>query len=204
MPLRLLIADDHPIVRDGLRAALGSEPDMEIVGEAADGEEAVRLAAELAPDIILMDLRMPGLDGVSAIRRLRGTGPRMLVLTTFDTDVLPALEAGASGYLLKDAPPEELVRAVRATHRGETVLAPAVAGRLADHLRKPARGKLSKRELEVLRLVAGGATNKEAAAGLFISEASIKTHLLHIYTKLDVRDRAAAVGEAYRRGLLAD
>ncbi|MFC5830210.1 response regulator [Nonomuraea insulae] len=204
MPLRLLIADDHPIVRDGLRAALGSESDMEIVGEAADGEEAIRLAAELAPDIILMDLRMPSLDGVSAIRRLRGTGPRVLVLTTFDTDVLPALEAGASGYLLKDAPPEELARAVRATHRGETVLAPAVAGRLADHLRKPARGRLSKRELEVLRLVAGGSTNKEAAAGLFISEASIKTHLLHIYTKLDVRDRAAAVGEAYRRGLLTD
>ncbi|TYB63205.1 response regulator transcription factor [Nonomuraea sp. PA05] len=202
MPLRLLIADDHPIVRDGLRAALGGEPDLEIVGEAADGEEAVRLAGRLAPDIVLMDLRMPGLDGVSAIRLLSGTGPRVLVLTTFDTDVLPALEAGASGYLLKDAPPEELVRAVRATHRGETVLAPAVAGRLAEHLRRPARGRLSKRELEVLRLVAGGATNKEAAAGLFISEASVKTHLLHIYAKLDVRDRASAVAEAYRRGLL--
>ncbi|MBF8190788.1 response regulator transcription factor [Nonomuraea sp. K274] len=200
--MRLLIADDHPIVRDGLRAALGGEPDLEIVGEAADGAEAVRLAAELRPDVVLMDLRMPGMDGVAAIRRLSGTGPRVLVLTTFDTDVLPALEAGASGYLLKDAPPEELVRAVRATHRGETVLAPAVAGRLADHLRKPARGSLSRRELEVLRLVAGGATNREAAAALFISEASIKTHLLHIYAKLDVRDRAAAVGEAYRRGLL--
>ncbi|MEV4114186.1 response regulator transcription factor [Nonomuraea sp. NPDC049695] len=202
MPVRLLIADDHPIVRDGLRAALGGEPDLEIVGEAADGEQAVRLAAELQPDIVLMDLRMPGMDGVTAIRRLRGTGPRVLVLTTFDTDVLPALEAGATGYLLKDAPPEELVRAVRATHRGETVLAPAAAGRLADHLRKPSRGRLSKRELEVLRLVAGGATNKQAAAGLFISEASVKTHLLHIYAKLDVRDRASAVAEAYRRGLL--
>jgi DNA-binding NarL/FixJ family response regulator len=202
MPLRLLIADDHPIVRDGLRVALCGEPGLEIVGEAADGAEAVRLAAELAPDVVLMDLRMPGLDGVSAIRLLSGTGPRVLVLTTFDTDVLPALEAGASGYLLKDAPPDELVRAVLATHRGETVLAPAVAGRLADHLRRPARGKLSKRELEVLRLVAGGATNKEAAASLFISEASVKTHLLHIYAKLDVRDRAAAVAEAFRRGLL--
>ncbi|MEV0230467.1 response regulator transcription factor [Nonomuraea sp. NPDC050786] len=202
MPVRLLIADDHPIVRDGLRAALGTEPDLEIIGEAADGAEAVRLAAELQPDIVLMDLRMPGMDGVTAIRRLRGTGPRVLVLTTFDTDVLPALEAGATGYLLKDAPAEELVRAVRATHRGETVLAPAAAGRLADHLRKPSRGTLSKRELEVLRLVAGGATNKEAAAGLFISEASVKTHLLHIYAKLDVRDRASAVAEAYRRGLL--
>ncbi|MEO3870524.1 response regulator transcription factor [Nonomuraea sp. B12E4] len=202
MRLRLLIADDHPIVRDGLRANLSGEPDFEIVGEAADGATAVRLAAELRPDIVLMDLRMPGMDGVTAIRELSGTGPRVLVLTTFDTDVLPALEAGASGYLLKDTPPEELARAVRATHRGETVLAPAVAGRLADNLRKPARGKLTKRELEVLRLVAGGATNKEAAAVLFISEASVKTHLLHIYAKLDVGDRAAAVGEGYRRGLL--
>ena len=202
MRLRLLIADDHPIVRDGLRAALGGEAGFEIVGEAADGAEAVRLAAELHPDVILMDLRMPGMGGVTAIRELSGTGPRVLVLTTFDNDVLPALEAGASGYLLKDAPPEELIRAVRATHRGETVLAPAVAGRLADHLRRPARGQLSKREREVLRLVAGGATNKEAAGSLFISEASVKTHLLHIYAKLDVRDRAAAVGEAYRRGLL--
>ncbi|TMR21575.1 response regulator transcription factor [Nonomuraea turkmeniaca] len=202
MTVRLLIADDHPIVRDGLRAALGGDPDLEIVGEAADGEQAVRLAAELRPDVVLMDLRMPGMDGVAAIRRLSGTGPRVLVLTTFDTDVLPALEAGASGYLLKDAPPEELVRAVLATHRGETVLAPAVAGRLAEQVRRPSRGTLSKRELEVLRLVAGGATNREAAATLFISEASVKTHLLHIYAKLDVRDRAAAVSEAYRRGIL--
>ncbi|TDD26421.1 response regulator [Nonomuraea diastatica] len=202
MRLRLLIADDHPIVRDGLRAALGGEPDMEVVGEAADGAQAVRLAAELRPDVVLMDLRMPGMDGVSAIRELSGTGPRVLVLTTFDTDVLPALEAGASGYLLKDAPPDELVRAVRATHEGETVLAPSVAGRLANDLRRPTRGRLSKRELEVLRLVAGGATNKEAAADLFISEASVKTHLLHVYAKLDVRDRASAVAEAYRRGLL--
>ncbi|WP_194244386.1 response regulator [Nonomuraea phyllanthi] len=200
--VRLLIVDDHPIVRDGLRAALGGEPDFEIVGEAADGATAVRLADELRPDVVLMDLRMPGMDGVTAIRRLSGTGPRVLVLTTFDTDVLPVLEAGATGYLLKDAPPEELVRAVRAVHRGETVLAPAAAGRLADHLRKPSRGRLSKRELDVLRLVAEGATNKEAAADLFISEASVKTHLLHIYAKLDVRDRASAVAEAYRRGLL--
>ncbi|SEM72059.1 response regulator [Nonomuraea pusilla] len=204
--IRLLIVDDHPIVRDGLRAVLGREPDLEIAGEAGDGEEAVRLTARLAPDVVLLDLRMPGLAGVAAIRALRAAGegepPRVLVLTTFDTDVLPALEAGADGYLLKDAPPEELARAVRATHRGETVLAPAAAGRLADHVRRPARGVLTGRELEVLRLVAGGATNREAAAELFISEASVKTHLLHVYAKLDVRDRAAAVGEAYRRGLL--
>ncbi|NBE96107.1 response regulator transcription factor [Nonomuraea sp. KC401] len=204
MLLRLLIADDHPIVRDGLRSALGGEPDMEVVGEASDGAQAVRLAAELRPNVVLMDLRMPGMDGVSAIRELSGTGPRVLVLTTFDTDVLPAMEAGASGYLLKDAPPEELARAVRATHAGETVLAPSAAGRLANDLRRPTRGKLSKRELEVLRLVAGGATNKGAAAALFISEASVKTHLLHVYAKLDVRDRASAVAEAYRRGILND
>ncbi|YCK34837.1 response regulator [Actinomadura sp. ATCC 39365] len=200
--MRLLIVDDHPIVRDGLRAALGAEPGMEIVGEAADGARAVRLAAELRPDVVLMDLRMPGMDGLAAIRELSGSGPRVLVLTTFDTDVLPALEAGAAGYLLKDAHPEELARAVRATYEGETVLAPAVAGRLADHVRRPRRGDLSRRELEVLRLVAGGATNRQAAAELFISEASVKTHLLHAYAKLDVRDRAAAVAEAFRRGLL--
>ncbi|MBN6053401.1 response regulator transcription factor [Nonomuraea sp. RK-328] len=199
--------DDHPIVRDGLRAALDGEPDLEVVGEASDGAEAVRLAADLAPDLVLLDLRMPGMDGVTAIRALRGLGPaapRVLVLTTFDTDVLTALEAGAAGYLLKDAPAHELVRAVRAAARGETVLAPAVVGRLAEQVRKPARGALSRRELEVLRLVAGGATNQEAAARLFISQASVKTHLLHVYAKLDVHDRAAAVAEAYRRGLLTD
>ncbi|GGS74739.1 response regulator [Nonomuraea spiralis] len=200
--MRVLIVDDHPIVRDGLRAALGAEPGLEIVGEAGDGAEAVRLSAELRPDVVLMDLRMPGMDGLAAIRELSGSGPRVLVLTTFDTDILPALEAGASGYLLKDARPEELVRAVRATYEGETVLAPAVAGRLADHVRRPPRAALSGRELEVLRLVARGATNREAAAELFISEASVKTHLLHAYAKLDVRDRAAAVAEAFRRGLL--
>jgi DNA-binding NarL/FixJ family response regulator len=201
--IRVLIVDDHPIVRDGLRAAFEGADDVEVAGEAADGAEAIALATAIGPDVVLMDLRMPGMDGVTAIGRLRGSGPRVLVLATFDTDVLPALEAGASGYLLKDAPPEELVRAVRATHRGETVLAPAAAGRLAEHVRRPARGALSDRELQVLRLVAGGATNREAASGLFISEASVKTHLVHIYAKLDVADRAAAVGEAYRRSILS-
>ncbi|NUW45306.1 response regulator [Nonomuraea rhodomycinica] len=205
--MRLLLVDDHPIVRDGLRAALDAEPDLEVVAEASDGAEAVRLAAELAPDLVLLDLRMPGMDGVTAIRELRALGPaapRVLVLTTFDTDVLAALEAGAAGYLLKDAPARELVRAVRAAVRGETVLAPALVGRLAEQVRKPARGALSPRELEVLRLVAGGATNQQAAARLFISQASVKTHLVHVYAKLDVHDRAAAVAEAYRRGLLTD
>jgi len=204
-PIRVLIVDDHPIVRDGLRAAIEAEPGLEVVGEAADGAEAVGWAGRARIDVALMDLRMPRVDGVAAIRELRRISPdtHVLVLTTFDTDsdVLPAIEAGATGYLLKDAPTEELLRAVRAAHRGEPVLSPSVAGRLIGRVRRP-RGGLSPRELEVLRLVAGGATNREAAARLFISEASVKTHLLHIYNKLDVRDRASAVAEAYRRGLL--
>jgi DNA-binding NarL/FixJ family response regulator len=149
---------------------------------------------------------MPGMGGVEAIDQLRRTLPsvRVLVLTTYDTDrdVLPAIEAGATGYLLKDAPREELVRAVRAAHRGEPVLSPAVAGRLMGRVRTPAQDTLTERELEVLRLVAAGTGNRDAAARLFISEATVKTHLLHIYEKLGVRDRAAAVGEGYRRGLL--
>ncbi|RTL64913.1 MAG: response regulator transcription factor [Pseudonocardiaceae bacterium] len=207
-PIRILIVDDHPVVRDGLRGVLTAEPDLAVVGEAGDGAEALaRVAASDEPvDVVLMDLRMPVMGGVEAIKQLRrtGSGPRVLVLTTFDTDrdVLPAIEAGATGYLLKDTPREELLRAVRAAHRGEAVLSPAVAGRLMGQVRSPAEEALSARELEVLQLVAGGATNREAARKLFISEATIKTHLLHIYAKLDVRDRASAVSAAYRRGLL--
>ncbi len=204
--IRLLIVDDHPVVRDGLRVAFTGEPDIEVVGEAANGREAIDQAAALNADVVLMDLRMPELDGVRAIRRLKESSSqaRVIVLTTFDTDsdVLPAIEAGATGYLLKDAPTEELLRAVRAAHQGQSVLSPSVANRLIGQVRKPQRGTLSPRELEVLSLVADGTTNREAAAKLFISEASIKTHLLHIYAKLDVRDRAQAVAEAYRRGLL--
>jgi DNA-binding NarL/FixJ family response regulator len=203
--IRLLIVDDHPIVRDGLRGVFAADPDFEVVGEAANGAEAVARAGEA--DVVLMDLRMPEMSGVEAITRLRETHPavRVLVLTTFDTDsdVLPAVEAGATGYLLKDAPREELIRAVRSAYRGESVLSPSVAGRLMGHVRRPADGTLSKREREVLALVADGTTNREAARRLFVSEATIKTHLLHIYDKLGVRDRAAAVGEAYKRGLLA-
>ncbi|KUJ47337.1 LuxR family transcriptional regulator [Micromonospora maris] len=182
------------------------DPGFEVVGEAADGAEALALAARHRPDVVLMDLRMPGMDGVTAIGRLvrSGSTAKVLVLTTYDTDadVLPAIEAGATGYLLKDAPRDELVRAVRAAARGESVLSPAVAGRLMGRLRAPAEEPLSQRELEVLTLVARGSTNREAAAQLFISEATVKTHLLHVYAKLGVNDRAAAVAVAYDRGLL--
>ncbi|MFJ6166116.1 response regulator [Micromonospora orduensis] len=205
-PLRLLIVDDHPVVRDGLRGMFTGDPDFEVVGEARDGAEALALAAHTRPDVVLMDLRMPGMDGVTAIGRLVGSGSqaKVLVLTTYDTDadVLPAIEAGATGYLLKDAPREELVRAVRAAARGEAVLSPSVAGRLMGRLRAPAEEPLSHRELEVLAMVAKGTSNREAAARLFISEATVKTHLLHVYAKLGVNDRAAAVAVAYDRGLL--
>ncbi len=205
-PVRLLIADDHPVVRDGLSGMFASDPGFEVLGEAADGAEALRLAQALRPDVILMDLRMPGMDGVTAIGELArlGVPARVLVLTTYDTDsyVLPAIEAGATGYLLKDAPRDELLRAVRAAAHGEAVLAPSVAARLMSRFRTPAAGPLSQRELTVLELVAAGSTNRDAAAKLFISEATVKSHLLNIYGKLGVSDRASAVAEAFKRGLL--
>jgi DNA-binding NarL/FixJ family response regulator len=205
-PVKLLIADDHPVVRDGLSSMFAREPGFEVLGEAADGSEAVRLAQALQPDVILMDLRMPGTDGVTAIAELarRGVTARVLVLTTYDTDshVLPAIEAGATGYLLKDAPRAELIRAVHAAARGQAVLSPSVATRLMSRVRTPAAEPLSQRELEVLELVAVGNTNREAAATLFISEATVKTHLLNIYAKLGVSDRTAAVAAAFNRGLL--
>ncbi|WP_432845271.1 response regulator [Amycolatopsis sp. CA-161197] len=206
MTVTLLIADDHPIVRDGLRGIFTGEHGFEVLGEAANGAEAVTLAASLKPDVVLMDLRMPGTDGVSAITELArlGNPAHVLVLTTYDTDsdVLPAIEAGATGYLLKDAPREELFRAVRAAARGEAVLSPAVASRLMGQMRAPAKEPLSQREIEVLTLVARGSTNKDAAKKLFISEATVKTHLIHAYAKLGVKDRAAAVAVAFERGLL--
>ncbi|MGW7537990.1 response regulator [Amycolatopsis sp. NPDC054798] len=206
MTITLLIADDHPIVRDGLRGIFTGERGFEVLGEAAHGAEAVTLAEALRPDVVLMDLRMPGTDGVAAITELArlGNPARVLVLTTYDTDsdVLPAIEAGATGYLLKDSPREELFRAVRAAARGEAVLSPAVASRIMGQMRAPAQEPLSQREIEVLGLVARGSTNKEAAKKLFISEATVKTHLLHAYAKLGVKDRAAAVAVAFERGLL--
>ncbi|MEI8406916.1 MULTISPECIES: response regulator transcription factor [unclassified Kribbella] len=205
--IRLLIADDHPVVRDGLGGMFAADPEFEVVGEAGDGAEAIRLAQVLRPDVILMDLQMPGVNGLAAITELaeRGVTARVLVLTTYDTDgyVVPAIEAGATGYLLKDAPRDELLRAVRAAAQGDAVLAPSVASLLMNRLRTPpAPEVLSQRELEVLGLVAAGNTNRATAARLFISEATVKTHLLNIYAKLNTPDRASAVAEAYKRGLL--
>ncbi len=205
--IRLLIVDDHPIMRDGLRGVFSDDPGFEVVGEASDGAEAVRMAQRTAPDVILMDLRMPTMGGVEAIARLQELGhpARVLILTTYDTDrdVLPAIKAGATGYLLKDAPRDELIRAVRAAHAGQSVLSPSVAAALIDLAGNRGPDALTPREIEVLRLVADGATNQVAARQLLISETTIKTHLLHIYTKLGVRDRASAVATAYKRGLLS-
>jgi DNA-binding NarL/FixJ family response regulator len=203
--IRLVIVDDHPVVRDGLRGMFSGDADFEVVGEAADGGEAVTIVEALRPDVVLMDLRMPRVDGVAAITALRdkGNAARVLVLTTYDTesDVLPAIKAGATGYLLKDTPRDDLFRAVRSAARGEAVLSPSVATKLLGQVRAPAGGQLSQREVEVLGLVARGSTNREAAAKLFISEATVKTHLLHVYAKLGVKDRAAAVAVAFERGL---
>lgn len=205
-PIRLLIVDDHPVVRDGLRGMFSGDPDFEVVGEAENGRQAVSLAEGFRPDVVLMDLRMPEMDGVAAIRLLaeRGLEARVLVLTTYDTegDVLPAIEAGATGYLLKDTPRQELSRAVRAAAAGEAVLSPPVANRLMGQMRGGGREAPSEREIEVLQLIARGATNREAATQLFISEATVKTHLLHLFAKLGVNDRAAAVAAAYEQGLL--
>lgn len=204
--IRLLIADDHTIVRNGLQGMLVSQIDFEIVGEAENGAEAVRLAAELAPNVVLMDLRMPVLDGVSAIREIKANQApvQVLVLTTYDSDadILPAVEAGATGYLLKDCSRDELFRAIRAAARGEAVLAPTVAARLMGQIRAPVEEKLSEREIEVLQLVAEGSSNREIANRLHISQATVKSHLINIFGKLDVSDRTAAVTSALQRGFL--
>ncbi|MCM1947978.1 response regulator transcription factor [Streptomyces sp. G2] len=207
--ITLLVVDDHPVVRDGLRGMFDADPGFRVLGEASGGVEAVELALRLDPDVVLMDLRMPAGGGVDAIAALarHGARARVLVLTTYDTDTdtLPAIEAGATGYLLKDAPREELFAAVRAAAEGRTVLSPAVATRLVSAVRRPAEpvdDTLSAREREILVLVARGTSNREIAAELFISEATVKTHLTHIYAKLAVKDRAAAVATGYDRGIL--
>ncbi|NUT94382.1 MAG: response regulator transcription factor [Saccharothrix sp.] len=204
--IRLLIADDHPIVRSGLRAVLAAEPDFEVVGEAPTGERAVELARESAPDVVLMDLRFgPGLTGAEATRAItaREGGPRVLVLTTYDSDadILAAIEAGATGYLLKDADPADLAAAVRDAAAGRSALAPAVAQRLLGRLRSPGAA-LSLRETEVLELVAAGLSNQQISKRLFLSQATVKSHLVHVYAKLGVDNRTAAVAAARERGLI--
>lgn len=205
-PIKILIVDDHPVVRDGIRGLFSGDPEFEVVGDAADGREAVAQTEVYRPDVILMDLRMPVMDGVTATREIvdRCLGAKILIVTTYDTesDVLPAIEAGATGYVLKDTPREELRRAVKAAAAGEAVLSPPVARHLLGQVRRPHQGTLSDRELEILLMVARGSTNKKVAAELFISQATVKTHLIHIYEKLGVSDRAAAVAAGYERGLL--
>jgi DNA-binding NarL/FixJ family response regulator len=205
-PIRVLLADDHPVVREGLHGMLSADPGTEVVGAAGSGEEAVALARTLRPDVVLMDLRMPGGDGVAAIRQITAELPaiRIMVLTTYDTDadILRAVEAGASGYLLKDTPRAVLADAIRATARGETVLAPQVARRLVIRARQPQRESLTPRETSVLALAAQGLTNAEIGRELFISEATVKTHLVRSFGKLGVSSRTAAVTKAREVGLL--
>ncbi len=214
--IRVLVVDDQALVRGGFRLILESQPDLEVVGEASDGREAIVKARQLRPDVVLMDVRMPGMDGLEATRQLLAGqgGPRVLMLTTFDLDeyVYDALRAGASGFLLKDVRPEQLAEAVRVVAGGETLLAPAITQRLVEQYVRRARPgstrpdaleALSEREVTVLRLMARGRSNSEIAAELFLSETTVKTHVTHLFSKLGLRDRAQAVVTAYETGLVA-
>lgn len=204
--VRILIADDHPVVRTGLGGMIAGERDLEVVAEAADGSEARRLASRHRPDVVLMDLKMPEMDGVSATATIREEQPdvQVLVLTTYnsDADILKALEAGATGYLLKDAPKEELFDAIRNAAEGKSSLTPDVASRVVERMRVPQEQSLSSRETEILELVAAGTSNKEIAKTLWVSETTVKSHLLHAFEKLGVDDRTAAVTTALKRGLI--
>ena len=204
--IRIIFADDHPVVRAGLQGMLANQPDFELVGEAATGNQAVTLSAHLHPDVILMDLRMAEMDGTAATAQIQTQQPGtpVLILTTYDTnaDILRAIEAGATGYLLKDTPREDLFAAIRTVAQGKAVLAPTVATRLLRQRQALAGEALSARELEVLSLVARGASNKEIARSLYLSEATVKSHLIHLFGKLGVTDRTAAVTVALQHGLL--
>ncbi len=205
-PVRVLLVDDHPVVRAGLRAVLDAEPDLLVVADTGDPAEGIRLAGAGGVDVVLMDLqfdqRMAGSEATRAIAERTGA-PKVLVLTTYDsdTDILAAIEAGASGYLLKDAPPEDLATAVRRAAAGQSALAPSVASRLMDRMRSPGT-TLSSREIQVLTLVADGLSNQQIAGTLFLSRATVKSHLVHIYSKLGVDSRTAAVAVAVERGLI--
>ena len=209
--IRVLIVDDHPLVREGLATVLGQEEDLEVVGQASNGLEAVSLAKTLHPTVVLMDLQMPEMDGVEAIGKIKQEAPDIgvIILTTYETDdyIFRGIQAGARAYLLKDSPPGEVLKAVRAVHRGESLIEPRVASRLLDQFTKltqaPANeAGISSREVEVLELMAKGGSNKEIAAGLFIGESTVKTHLIHIFSKLGVKDRTQAVAEAAIRGII--
>lgn len=206
MTINIIITDDHPVVRSGLRALLSSQPDFDIVDDAENGEEAAKLAISLVPDLILMDLQMPNLDGLGAIKLIRDKLPKanILVLTTYETDadILPALEAGAIGYLLKDTPPEQLFQAIRNAARGEMSLAPRVAERVTRRLTNSSKNILSSREIEVLELASQGNSNKAIAKILFITEATVKSHFVHIFSKLGVTDRTSAVTEAVKKKVI--
>ncbi len=205
--VRVVLVDDHPVVRAGMVGIFAAEPDIEVVGEASTGRDALRVVAAVGPDVVLMDLRMPDLDGVEATRALRAreNPPRVVILTTYDTDadILRAVEAGATGYLLKDAPRQELAEAVRAAARGQTVLSPPVAAKLVSRMRGADVAALTPREIDVLGLVARGNTNGQIGRTLLISEATVKTHLLRVFAKLGVDDRTAAVTTAISMGIIA-